>query len=72
MERLANIISKEIYNTLIVLADKEDIVKYCEHYKYCSRPKYSMKCIFNSNGCKVKPFYDKYGNYNEMFIGSRI
>ena len=54
----------------------EDIVKTneetynpptCEHKKYCTGHTYSMKCNYEDtrNKCRLKKFYDKYGEYWE-------
>ena len=44
---------------------------YCKHKSYCAMPQFSMKCIFGKESCKIKPFYDKFGNYaNELGMGS--
>ena len=38
-------------------------LKECEHKSYCANNihKFSMKCIFGVNECKVKKYYNKYG-----------
>jgi len=49
---------------------------YCSYYNSRCPPnikKYSMRCIFGTEQCKIKKFYDKYYlDEEEKFIGSRI
>ena len=46
-------------------------VKLCVHKDICTSPRqYSMKCIFGQKDCYIKKFYDRYPNYQEMFVGS--
>ena len=49
--------------------------KICEYYNsICPNNihKYSMKCIFNKNTCKIKKYFDKWriDEINELGIGS--
>lgn len=69
--------SKASKGSLVSTVEDLDIptqrVSMCEHDLICdSQKRFSMKCIYNQKECYIKKFYDKYPNYKEMFVGSKI
>lgn len=59
------------HNDLEALSEDEE-PKTCKHSLYCVGTKYPMKCIFGQDNCGLKSFYNRYGDYRQMFVGSKI
>jgi hypothetical protein len=55
-------------------AHQEELQAQCPYMSICRLPLKGKMCIFDESiqNCQSFKFYQKYPNYSEMFMGSRI